>query len=215
MTTLLNPYGLAWDKGVRHFARRTVNPTTLPLDVTYVAEKALRVLNDGDEDSFIEHCIWAATNAAEEATQRAIMPQTWEFVLDGFPSSGIIRLPRPPLIEITSVTYYDSAGDAGDLTGSPAEYESATSGQYQHAIIRPLANTLFPATQVRPDAVTITYRAGFEDEDDPLLKQINVGILLMVGELYKMRSLSVHEVHNTPSLLQLGHFWQCVDPVLA
>lgn len=213
--TVENPYGRPWDYGVKKFLRRTVNPTELSVSLPFLRNQVLRVANDGADDEFIEAMAWAATNAAEEATQRAIMPQTWQLVLDSFPASGVIRLPRPPLIEILSVEYYDADGAAGELTGSPAEYESVPSGQYQHTLIRPVADAVFPSTQTRPDAVTVTFQAGFESTTDPTLMQINTGIALMVGELYKLRSLSVQEYQNSPSQLQLGHFWQCVDPVLA
>src|ERR671912_2041068 len=40
---------------------------------------------------------------------RSLMPQTWELVLDGYPTSEI-RLPTAPVASITSVKYDDSLG---------------------------------------------------------------------------------------------------------
>ena len=40
---------------------------------------------------------------------------------------------------------------------------------------------------------------------------LDAGIGLMVGEMYKLRSLSVHAVHNTPSALDLKRFWRPVS----
>ncbi len=200
----------SWDRGVRWSSHLTVPPTNLPIDVDTVAERVLRVMNYGADDDFVELAIIAATKQAEHDTQRALMPQTWEMVFDRFPCSGQIRVERPPFIEVLSLSYYDSNNEAQELAVSPALFNVVPSGAYSKAVITPVAGTVFPATYCRPDAVTLSYRAGYEDSQDYELKTISMGIALVVGELYKLRSLSVQAIHNTPSVLQTSRFWRRV-----
>lgn len=201
---------LPWDDGVTWFVRRTVEPTSLPLSKHFVADQVLRLADTSAELDYVTSLITAATEAAERDTRRALMPQTLEMVLSGFPASGRIVLERPPLIEVTSVSYYDAAGDVQQLAVSPSDFDTVPSGFVGKAEIRPLEGASWPSTSVRGDAVTVTYEAGYEDTDDMTFSLIKAGIALMVGELYKQRTLSVHAVRNAPSVLDLKRFWRPV-----
>lgn len=198
-----------WDHGVTWFSRRSVLPVGLPLDVEYVAEKVLRVMNGTEEYTYIESLIRAFTHSAEEATQRALLPQTWELVLSGFPSDAIV-LPRPPFISMTSFAYTDASGDEQTLAGSPAEYRVIPSGERSKARVVPLSGASWPSTRTQGDAVTLTYRAGYADTNDPEYQRILMGICVAVGEAYKNRSLSVQDIQNVPTVLALEHFWRRV-----
>lgn len=200
----------AWDEGVQWSWRRTAAATVLPMDLGYLSEKFLRVVNDDDDIDYIEHCLRAATEMAEKKTGRALMPQTWEMQLDRFPPSGEIRVIRPPLISVLSLQYYDADNVSQELAVSPALFRTIASGEITKARILPLLDETFPDTYPRADAVTLSVRAGYTSDLDPVLQEIALGIGLKVGELYKQRSLSVHDVHNTPSVLQAEHFWRPV-----
>jgi len=196
----------AWDQGIRWFSRRTVEPTELPVEVAYVREYVLRAANDNYEDAHIERLIKAATRACEEATHEAIMPQTRQIILSGFPWGAIV-LPGPPLINVESLAYVDEDGDSQTLAGSPAEYEVIPSGPVEKAKLTPLYDESWPSTRCQADAVTVTFECGYEDVT-AIPEPYITGILLMVGELYKQRSLSVQNtIQNIPAVLQLGQFW--------
>lgn len=202
---------LPWDQDVIWREEVSTPPTASPVDLTYIEEKVLRVLDDGYGSDYIQALIAAATEAAEQDTGRALMPQTRKLYLDKFPTEagGEIVLPGPPLIAVTNIVYVDSAGDEQTLTGSPAEFQIIASGRHAKAKLLPLAGTSWPTAREQPDAVVVTYQCGYADADTvPAI--IRAGIGVMVGEMYKLRSLSVHEVHNTPSVLQLRRFWRKV-----
>lgn len=198
-----------WDDGVEWFTRRTVAPTDLPIEEAYVASQVLRLADETAEHDYLRACLLAATDAAEQATQRALKQQTWEMVLDRFPRWEL-KLERPPLISVSSLTYYDEDGAVQSLTVSPATFRTVENGHYRKASLMPLADETWPATQCRPDAVTVTYLAGYTDEEDLTFSLIKSGIALMVGEMYKQRTLSVHAVRNAPSVLDLTRFWRPV-----
>ena len=44
----------AWDEGVTWFSRRTVEPTTLVLELDYLRDKVLRTANGSVEDDVLE-----------------------------------------------------------------------------------------------------------------------------------------------------------------
>lgn len=189
---------------MRAFSRRTVAPTDLPVSLDYIATQALR-LSDSTEYDWVERAIKAATDLCEEQTQEALMPQTWQLVLDRFPWGDIV-LPRPPLISVDAIAYFDGDNALQTLTGSPAQFEVVLAGQYEPARVRPSFGTCWPSTACRPDAVTITFVAGYADADD-IPESYITGIALCVGELYKQRSLSVQMPNNTPATLNLDRFW--------
>jgi len=198
----------SWDEGVRWRTNRIVDPVDLPVELDYLYQ----VLGITDTDNAYDHIktlAWQATEAAEDATSRALMTQTIELVLDRFPRS-YIEIPNPPLQEILSVEYVDGEGATQTLAGSPAEYLLSTSGRYAKARIAPLYGAVWPTTRCQEDAVTITYTAGYESAD-AVPHLIKAGIALMVGELYKNRELSITgSTNNINSVLQLDRFWKRV-----
>lgn len=202
-----------WDRGIRYTDVVTVSPTALPLSVAYVRDEVLRVANGSVEDTHIERLIEAATAQAEEETGLALMPQTRRMTLTGFAGDRIV-LPRAPLIAVTALSYIDTAGATQTLTGSPAEYRVKPSSRWSRAEVWPLENTQWPSTASVPSAVVIDYECGYALDEAFSPPEVTIpfdilqGIELMVAELYKQRSLSVHAVHNTASVLDLRRFWK-------
>lgn len=207
--TVFSSSDLPWDDGIKWKSFPSIQPTRLPFDVEYVRRAVLRAADVTVEDDWIEALIAASTGAAQDATERALEPQTWQMVLSGLPASGRILIPRPPLIGVTSLVYRDADGVETDA-GSPLPFEVVPSGHSTKGELRLPSGESWPTTAVRGDAVTITFECGYEDQRDPTYMLIKAGIALMIGELYKQRTLSVHAVHNTPSVLQVERFWKKV-----
>lgn len=188
-----------WSYGLQPpILRRTVAPTDYPLTVAYLRDQHLRVTNGSNEDAFIDLALQAAIDACETHVftaprpHRVLMPQTWEQRMSGFPSSGRIVLQRAPVISITSLSYVDENGDTQELTASPEDYLFIPNGDYEPAEIRPLVDATFPSTISRLDAVTVTFQAGYAVDDGAATVPARVlqGLALMVGELYKQRTIS-------------------------
>lgn len=186
-------------------------PTVDPVELAFVRDDFLRVTNGSVEDDFISRAIRAATRMAERRTQRALMYQVREAVFDyRFPS--VIVLGHPPVIAVLSIEYVDVDGAVAEL--DPSAYEvSRPKGPYAaRATVRPAYGLTWPATRTQVDAVTVTYSAGFLDESQSpavanVPEDIVQGILLTVGEMYKVRSESVHVSNQTPALLRARELW--------
>lgn len=63
------------------------------------------------QDSILSGWIKSGRILAEDFQRRAYIRQVWEIAFDGFPCMPI-TIPRPPLIEILSITAYDTTGAA-------------------------------------------------------------------------------------------------------
>lgn len=136
-----------------------------------------------DEDSYVTALIQAAREHAEHITERALVTQTWELALDAFPAREI-KLPRPPLISIVSVTYDDAAGAAQVL--SPTLYTPdlySTPGW-----LLPAYGTSWPATIAQANAVRVRYVAGY-GAAAAVPQGIKNWMLLLLGQLYAERGM--------------------------
>lgn len=142
------------------------------------AKDSLRV--DGiDEDVRITRHIINARRQAEAYTERQLVTATWELVLDAFPP--VIRLPRPPLQSVESITYIDDAGVVQTL--DPGVYKVLAG---EPARIVPAYNQAWPSVLPEPDAVVIRFVAGYGDPA-AVPEDIKDWMLIQIGTLYEHR----------------------------
>jgi len=137
-----------------------------------------------EDDIYLTRLILSARMWAEEYTRRALVTQTWELRLDGFPRCPI-ELPWPPLASVTSIKYLDTAGVL--QTGNPTDYlVTGAAARDARGTVRPTYGTFYPSTSPVPEAVQVRYVAGY---GDPTLVPAGVkhGILLHIAESYGNR----------------------------
>jgi uncharacterized phiE125 gp8 family phage protein len=91
-------------------------PAIEPLTVED-AKQQLRIDGDADYDLLAAY-IRAAREACEAETWRALITQTWETALPGWPSERFIVLPKPPLQSVTWVKYTTEDGTEHTLDSS-------------------------------------------------------------------------------------------------
>lgn len=164
--------------------RLVTAPTTLP--VTLAEAKAHLRVDFDDDDTAITAMIRAAIAHAEQFTGRALIEQTWDLLLDAFPT-GSIDLPRAPLIEVTGVYYLDSAGVEQTLSSSSYVVDSAS----EPARVGLVYGGTWPAALDQAAAVRVRFVAGYIDDASPVSANvpydIKAAILLIVGSLYANR----------------------------
>lgn len=202
-----------WDAGVRWSANVTDGPAMEPLTVPFVRDSHLRGVNGADEDEYIASLIAAARHDFEGFSQRLVGPQTVTLVMDRFPCA-VIELPYPPLRSVTSIRYVDEDGVTQTMSGSPEEFlVSAPRGpRARRGCISPLYDETWPTTRCQMDAVTVTYQAGYDVAPGADVIQLTPepilhGMLLVIGELFKVRSLSVHAFNQSESVVRARSLW--------
>jgi uncharacterized phiE125 gp8 family phage protein len=132
------------------------------------------------DDSMLTTNIGTATAKVEQVTRRALMPQRirlvqphWSQKSDDYwrfstgLTCGYIELPRPPLIEVHSVTYYSSANV---LTTFPSESYYVDQESFVPRIALNEGYS-WPVTFDRNDAVRVEYTAGYSGDGSPPVAQ--------------------------------------------
>lgn len=135
----------------------TVEPTFEPVTPTE-AKDHLRVTGD-DENVLISLYLSAARRYAEDYSGRTIPATTYAYTLDCFPTKTYIELPAPPLYSVTSISYIDTNGNS--QTWASNQYYVDNKSEPGKVVL--VNGATYPLTQTgRPNAVTITYVAGWQ-----------------------------------------------------
>jgi len=158
----------------------TTPASTYP--VTLAEAKLHCRVDASDDDALITVLITAATEMAEQATGRAIMPQTWELTLDAFPDA--FELTRIPVASVTSLKYWDT--DGVQQTLGTMLYELSTASDFSAATVAPVYGGTWPATRDQANAVALRYVAGWPDAAT-VPDSIKAWIKLQVGAMYEHR----------------------------
>lgn len=147
-------------------------PTVEPLTLPEVKENLRVVFNDEDAD--ISRMIRAARQMAEERLNRALMPQMLAY--QGDTTCGRLRLPRPPLRGVDSVTVTAPDGTAQVVT----DYRVAD------FVDPPELLAAYGAT-LPVGAAVVQYQAGYADAAS-VPEPIRQWMLLAIGAFYEHRT---------------------------
>lgn len=146
------------------------------------AKAHMRVDTSAD-DTYIGTLITVARQNVEAHLRRALISQTWELVLDGFPA-GMVRLPKPPLASVTSIKYTDV--DGVEATFSSAKYLVDTDSEPGRVVLK--TGQTWPAVTLQEaSAVRVRYVAGYGAAGSAVPQAIRQAILLVIGSLYENR----------------------------
>lgn len=137
----------------------TTAPTAEPVSIAD-AKRQAGIIDGGELDDLFSGWIKAAREMVEEDARRALLPQTCKLYLDYFPRAGEpIELEKPPIVSVTSVEYYDAAGD---LQTWDDDYWLADVNS-EPGYVSPVYGLAWPVTQPRKGAVIVAFTAGWPD----------------------------------------------------
>ena len=149
-------------------------------------------MDHSDEDTHISLLITAATSQIDGRhgwLSRALVTQTWDLVLDEFPSDWVM-IPLPPLQEVLSVEYDDSNGFLTVL--DPSEYTVDTANEPGWVAI---GDGGWPTPFDGINAIRIRFVAGYAPTSDSppdltanIPAAIKAAILLTIGTMYENRA---------------------------
>lgn len=150
--------------------------------VSLAEAKAHLRVDTSDEDTRIGQLIQAARERVEEDTCRALIDQGITYYLDGFPCSTTLRLPRPSLRTVTSISYLDTAGDTQVYDSS----KYVVDGVSEPGRIVLKDTQSWPLTLAQANAVTIVYSAGWDDAA-AVPAALKEAMLLLIGDAFTLR----------------------------
>ena len=167
---------------------------TAPLPIVTTAEikKHVRAEYFTDDDAYLEACIAAATDHVDGKDGwlgRALGTQTWDLVLDEFPSEGI-RIPLPPMQSVTYLRYVSP--DTGLEVTLTENTDYLVDVYSEPGWIMPGANG-WPAIMDTINAVRVRFVAGYEAVP-PAIKQ---AVMLLAAHYYENRESVVLDVKPT------------------
>lgn len=132
------------------------------------------------DDALIGAYLQAARELGEGLARRAFVTQTLRLVVDAFPANGVLKLPRPPLQSVESVTYLDSDGNEHEWTDFNVDTRSEPG--------RVVFNSAPSAALFESGAVAVEFVAGYGADTDVPQTFIQ-GILLTVAHWYELRDM--------------------------
>jgi len=113
---------------------------------------------------------------------RAILTETWDYSIEGFPVQPI-RVPLPPLNEVVAVRYIDPTGEAQTV---PTDGYRVMAGAPARIVVAP--GSCWPKVQAGIGSVTVRFTAGYgdvlEDVPAPIVTAITLQVrhMLSLGE---------------------------------
>jgi len=147
-------------------------------------------LDHTTEDTLVDSLIQMVREQVEEHGI-AVITQTWDLRLDRFPS--VIRIPKTPVQEVSSISYIDTDGDTQTLAASQYTVDVYS----VPARIVPAYGLSWPIARSDPNAVTVRFIAGYGSGATPaeIPERILQAMRLAVTTAYAMRA--DHEAAQT------------------
>lgn len=156
---------------------RRIGSAGTPLVTLADAKEHLRV-TDSSENTLIVGMVAAACAAVGEEAGRVMSQETWEIADYGF--SGLVKLPKSPVLALTSVKYY--------VDGTLTEATLADFRLYQgndYTLVGPVESAAWPNLQSRPDGTVIRFTTGYSALPDTL----RMAVLLTVEHWFENRGI--------------------------
>lgn len=157
-------------------------PQSQAVDLATV-KQYLRITDD-ESDTELSRLIEAATDRCQNLCRRQFITAAREITLACFPKNSVIYLPWSPLIDVLSVTYYDTA-DALQLL-DPDTYE--VDNKSEPGRIHLGYSQSWPATRWRMQNVSIEYLCGYGETPECVPKAVQQALILAVQHMFDFRS---------------------------
>lgn len=169
------------------YTSHRISVSSVELPITIEAARAhLRAEEFAHDDEYIESLIRTAAATIEKNYGVSLLQQTIVETHSAFPrgTAEPFLLRISPLVSVSSIEYVDSGG--ATQTWSNTEY---VSGRYNNtAFVTPKTGYSYPGSvAIRPDAIRITYVAGFGTKASQVPHDVKHAMLLMIGNLYDNR----------------------------
>lgn len=193
---------------------------TFTLEPVMLAEAKLHLRQDQTtDDLLIARLISAARRRAEVLLRQTLILQTYDWFMDQFPAAAngyfnrlnrmmgpnpqwlpngaaILYIPKPPLVSVASVKYYDPTGT--QQTYDPTKYFVSTGVGSR---VQPTIGNVWPVIRPQIDGVVVRFTAGVSDASQ-IPEDVKAAMLLMIGHWYEHREeVSDAETYPVPSTI--------------
>jgi len=190
-------------EALRASVREVTKPVALPVDPSIALEELGLPVTQMPR---ITRLITQAAELAEAYTNRAFITRQFELTLDQFPTGiipwwdgvqegtirafagdGIITLPKPPLVTVQSVQYYDLTNTL--LTVDPSTYYVDAASEPARIVLN--LGATWPVDTRDRAAVLVTYTAGFGSTSGAMPGVVQAAILAHVRDTTERPNASI------------------------
>lgn len=176
------------------FETRTVAPAS-PLIETEVAKGWVSAIGFTDDDVLIDRIAATCEGMIEAMTGRALITQTWSLSVAGPDRDGLIELPRVPVASLSEIAYFDASETL--QTATLADFTLI--GGTDRALVKPIDGKAWPSRYNRPDALRVTYVAGYGATAAAVPPGLMTAAEMIVAHLYRNReAVSDKPMHAVP-----------------
>ncbi|MCA0401296.1 MAG: phage head-tail connector protein [Proteobacteria bacterium] len=162
---------------------RVEGPAIAP--VTLAELKAHLRIDFDDEDAPLAVYLAAAVahfDGWSGVLGRCLINQQWRIDFPAFPCGGVLALPFPD-VSLAAIAYSDAVDVDQALAASAYRLVQLRGG----AVLALKSGATWPETAARPDAVRVTFTAGFGAAAPDVPASIRTAIMLRAGDLYLKR----------------------------
>ncbi len=158
-----------------------VTPPVVEPITTSEAKAHLRV-DGSEENAVIDLLIKTARRRAEALTGRALINQTWDYVLDA-PTGPIIRIPLNPVSSVTSISFTDKS--AVTTVYPSANYVTDTISVPGRVILK--SGHTWDVDLQEANGMEIQFVAGYGTAPENVPDDIRQAIFMLVGAWFENR----------------------------
>lgn len=164
--------------------------------ITTATAKTHLKVDISDDDTLIDNLIEAATQAAQDYTNRYFINTTLKMVADTW--DDIATLYKSPVSSVTAIKYYDTDNSIQTLSSSVYIVDNT----FKPCRILLDQDQSYPNLAERKAAIEITYVVGEGSAASDVNELVKQAVLLMVGHWYQNREAVV--VGRTANEVPLG-----------
>ncbi len=158
--------------------KKTLGPTIEPVTLAEAKDHLRVTAEDTTQDVIVQSLIPRARATIEDQTLRQLLAATYRRSFGCWPRERI-DLPRPPLQSVTSITYVDLNGVTQTLPTTEYQVVDDPEGAY----IVPAYLKVWPVPRYQPEAVVVTFVAGYENAA-AVPGPLRQAVLLLVEHLF-------------------------------
>lgn len=143
------------------------------------------------QDGTLSAALTDARQWAETVTGRQFLQADYQQVLACWPAGGVIEVPRPPLMSVTSIQYLDTSGTLQTMDADHYVVTAPSGPACQAGRISLAFGASWPDVLEQADAIRIAFRAGYGAAASSVPGPIVRAIRLAVGTFYEQRENDV------------------------
>jgi len=155
-------------------------PAAQPISLEEVKEHLYIVVTDGTRDNYLSDIQDSAVDQFQSDAEYQVMEATYKLTLKDFPYD-VIDIPLIPVSSITELLYYTDSTTTDTLVLDTDFYFVKSDRSAQ---LFPVDS--WPSAADRPDAVQITFKAGFSTQSQIPARLLH-GIKFLLGHYHENR----------------------------